>query len=200
MNNSVFCAAVDVSTSSLRLTSVLTVELTCMKLLMFLTSLVVLLDSKSSKPGLMDGLFHRMHEDPMLDCILGSKNGADSMSHYVFCPHLFAFQRFLFGNISADPLMRFGIKSPNSDSFKVLSCLFSAYHALKGEIRSGKINVHSVNWLKSAWSVFAFAIKAEEGEMSLATRAFSLPKFISFLIHDGATDPVSNSIADQDTH
>ena len=75
---------------------------------------------------------HRMHEDPMLDCILGCKNAPDSMNHYVFCPHLFAFQRFLFGNISEDPLIRFGMKSPNSDSFKVLSCLFSAYHALKG--------------------------------------------------------------------
>ena len=80
-----------------------------------------------------------------------------------------------------DPLIRFGIKAPVPSILKVLSCLFSAYHALKGDIRAGKINMHSVSWLKSAWSVFVNALKAEAGEMLLDTRSFSLPQIISFV-------------------
>ena len=113
---------------------------------------------------------HRMHEDHALDCLFGCKDAADSMGHYVFCPHLCAFQAYLFQGIAADPLVRFGIKSPRVFSLKVCSCLFSAYHALKGEVRAGKINMHEVNWLSNAWSVFAKAVKAEAGEMLLETR------------------------------
>ena len=104
------------------------------------------------------------------------------MNHYIHCPHLLAFQSFLFENIAVDPLIRFGIKHPQTHNLLVLSCLFSAYHALKGEVRSGKINVHASGWIKVAWSVFANALKAEAGEMQLITRAFSLPKFIGFLV------------------
>ena len=136
---------------------------------------------------------HRMHEDPMLDCILGCSHVPDSLNHYVFCPHLFAFQRYLFGDISDDPLIRFGIKSPGIFSFKVISCLFSAYHALKGEIRAGKIHMHSNHWLKHAWSVFANVCKAEAGGMHLSTRAFSLDQFNDFLITGRLSHPAINS-------
>ena len=141
---------------------------------------------------------HRMHEDHALDCLFGCKDAADSMNHYVFCPHLFAFQKFLFQGISDDPLVRFGIKSPEIFSLKVCSCLFSAYHALKGEVRAGKINMHGVNWLSNAWSVFANAVKAEAGGMLLETRAFSLAKFLDFLINGRTCCPPINSIAHND--
>ena len=126
---------------------------------------------------------HRMHEDHALGCLFGCGDGSmDSMNHYIHCPHLLAFQSFLFENIAVDPLIRFGIKHPQTHNLLVLSCLFSAYHALKGEVRSGKINVHASGWIKVAWSVFANALKAEAGEMQLIARAFSLPKFIGFLV------------------
>jgi len=89
---------------------------------------------------------------------------------------MLAFQRYLFEDIADDPLIRFGIKAPEPSNLKVLSCLCSAYHALKGDIRAGKINMHSGSWLNFAWGVFANAFKAEAGEMRLDTRSFWLPK------------------------
>jgi len=111
------------------------------------------------------------------------------------CPHLLALQKFLFQDISDDPLLGFGLKSPGIFSLKVCSCLFSAYHTLKGEVRAGKISVHAVNWLSKAWSVFANAVKAEAGEMLLETRAFSLANFLDFLINGRTCCPPINSIA-----
>ena len=152
---------------------------------------------------------HRMHEDKVLCCILGCGDGSlDSLTHYIHCPHMLAFQRYLFENVSTDPLIRFVIKHPETFSLKVNSCLFSAYHALKGDIRSGRVNMHSSGWIKTAWSVYANAIKAEAGEMCLDSRAFSLPKFISFLVLNRTSCPLAicgtsgsavNSVA-QDTH
>ena len=142
-----------------------------------------------------------MHEDFALDCVLGCRGCRDSLSHYVHCPHMFAFQRFLFDNISErpcdqkggvlhksisdDPLIRFGIKGPEFFTLKVLSWLFSAYHALEGDIRSGRIIMHSSGWLNASWSVSAHAIKAEAVELHLATRAFSLPQFMQFILNGG---------------
>ena len=127
----------------------------------------------------------RMHEDIALRCVLGCSDAPDSLSHYVVCPHMFAFQKFIFDGISDDPLIRFGIKSPCISSFKVISCLFSAYHTVKAAVRSGTINVHEETvtgpTLRVIWSVFAEAMAAEAGELRVATRAFSLCKFISFL-------------------
>jgi len=128
---------------------------------------------------------HRMHEDTLLQCVLGCKDAPDSLNHYVFCPHMCAFQKFIFDGISNDPLIRIGIKSPCEFSFKVISCLFSAYHALKSDIRAGKIRMQPEGWnqpsLRCAWSVFANVLKTEAGELHVFNRAFSLPKFIDFL-------------------
>jgi len=141
---------------------------------------------------------HRMHEDHVLPCLLGCNNAQDSLNHYIHCPHLFAMQRFLFDGISENPLIRFGIQSPEIFSFKVISCLFSAYHALKGEIRAGKIHMQSDSWHKHAWSVFANVCKAEAGELRISTRAFSLVKFIDFLITGRLSRPAINDM--QPTH
>ena len=101
---------------------------------------------------------------------------------FIHCPHLYAFQRYLFEDTSDDPTIRFGIKSPSLYRFKVISCLYSAYHALKSEVRGGRINMQSDEWLRRAWSVFADVCKAEAGEPRVHTRAFSLAKFTDFLI------------------
>ncbi len=135
---------------------------------------------------------HRMHEDNVHCCLLGCRDEQDSLNHYIHCPHLFALQRFLFSGISENPLIRFGIQTPEIFSFKVISCLFSAYHALKSEVRSGKINMHYQTWLQSAWSVFANVCKAEAGELGVSTRAFSLVKFIDFLITGRLPSPTNN--------
>ena len=138
---------------------------------------------------------HRKHEDSILDCVLGCKNASDSLTRYVHCPHLFAIQRYLFEDISDDPLIRFGSKAPEFSNLKVLSCVFTAYHALKGDIRAGRINMHSVSWLNASWSLFANVIKAEAGEMHLNTRSFSLRKFINFLVTGRTSGLAVNSVA-----
>ena len=143
---------------------------------------------------------HRMHEDVVHDCLLGCQGAADSLNHYVVCPHMFAMLRYLFISVSDDPLIRLGIKSPEVFSLQVLSCLFSAYHALKSKVRGGRINLHSVSWLNDAWSVFAEVLKAEAGDLRLSSRSFSLPKFINFLVTGRVPDLPGNSAAIQDHH
>ena len=39
--------------------------------------------------------------------------------------------------------------------------------------------------IRKNWSLFAQSFQAEACDMSVATRAFSLPKFIDFLLHNG---------------
>ena len=48
---------------------------------------------------------HRMHEDIVLPCVLGCSVGSDSLNHYVNCPHMYAFQNYLFEGCSSDPLI-----------------------------------------------------------------------------------------------
>jgi len=132
---------------------------------------------------------HRMHEDPVLDCLLGCDGAKDSLPHYVMCPHLFAFVSFFFEGTSSDPLIRIGLKAPSISSFKVICCVFSAYHALKGKVRCGQIRMQTDSQtkvvLRQAWSVFAEALAAEAGECQLSHWSFSLPKFIVCFNSDG---------------
>ena len=143
---------------------------------------------------------HRMHEDVVHDCLFGCSGALDSLNHYVMCPHLFALQRFHFENISECPLVRFGIKSPEQSSLKVISCTFSAYHALKGKVRAGRINLHTLEWRRTSWCVFAEALRAEAGELRLQCRAFSVPHFLNFLVTGRTQAPPANSTAIQDSH
>ena len=54
----------------------------------------------------------RMHEEVVLECVLGCQSEGDCLSHYVCCPHLFAMQKFLCEDVSSNPLIRFGLKCP----------------------------------------------------------------------------------------
>ena len=45
----------------------------------------------------------RMHEDPMLGCLLGCRQGEDCLAHYLVCPHMYALQNFLFKDVSSNP-------------------------------------------------------------------------------------------------
>ena len=89
--------------------------------------------------------------------------------------------RFHFNEVSEDPLIRFGLKNPTAVNFKKICCMFSAYRAVKAQVRSGRINLQQGNWKRNAWNVLASTIGAEAGEMYLPARSFSLPKFMSFL-------------------
>ena len=73
-------------------------------------------------------------------------NGAkvqDSLTHYSICPHLFALWSFLIGEVSSDPLIRWGLVSPNQQCIQQIACVFSGYHAVR---RHFKANHFFVLW------------------------------------------------------
>ena len=70
-------------------------------------------------------------------------------------------------------------------------------------MRAGTIEVHpeavTTPTLRVIWGVFAEVLAAEAGGLRVATRAFSLPKFISFLssgILPSEEFPSDNSVHD----
>ena len=140
-------------------------------------------------------------DDPILPCLLGCRDQKDTLKHYIMCPHVYAFQKFLLAEVSSDPLVRFGIKQLSIQSMKISSCLFSAYHAVKAKVRAGVIDVHedtmTSTTIRVIWSVFAEAFAAEAGGLRAATFAFSFSKFICFvstgILHSGEL-PNQNSL------
>ena len=133
-----------------------------------------------------------------LGCLLGCCNQSDSLKHYIHCPRLFALQKFLFQDISEEPRIRFGIKDPSISFFKIIGFTFSAYHALKAKYRSGQFCNASDDMTSAQsrmnWSIFAEVLAAEAGEARVFHRAFSIPKFISFLCSGSLP---ANSMTDQ---
>ena len=139
----------------------------------------------------------RMHEELVLPCLLGCRGCEDSLRHYIMCPHVFAFCKYFFNSDSC-PLIRLGVKHPSINNLKILSCVFSAYHALKGQVRSGNLVVQedTDDKIRTRWSVFAEVLDAEAGERDIDRVAFSLPKCISFLAR-GAHCPAENSMQEE---
>ena len=136
---------------------------------------------------------YRMHEENLRNCLVGCPSQPDSLGHYLQCPHMFAFMRFFVANTSADPLIRWGLRHPSVESLKLACCAFSAYHAVKAQIRmqgSCFINQNdghiSSSALRANWSLFADSFRAEAGELAIPVRAFSLPNFLNFLMHDNS--------------
>ena len=130
---------------------------------------------------------HRMHEDQELRCLLGCRDGRDSLCHYCMCPHMYALVNSLLEDTPEDPLQRVGLKNPSQNSLISVACTFSAYHAVKSMVRAGKIpmqgDVLPTSAIKLAWSVFAETFVAEAGECGRACARFSLAKFVSFLVN-----------------
>ena len=141
-----------------------------------------------------------MHEDVTLCCLLGCHGEQDKLSHYAQCPYLFAMLKFLFGNISDCPLTRFGLGHADQTQLRILACTFSAYHALKAQYRSGRIqmqqNVMTNASMRHNWSVFAHTLSAEAGELHISHYAFSLTKFICFLTTGTRGEDAQISIVD----
>ena len=107
--------------------------------------------------------------------------------HYHHCPHLHALTIFLIPETDSDPLVSSALVHPNKEQFKVIACTFSAYHAVRSMIRvaqftSGGSNIDTPcgSEIRKHWSLFAQTFQAEACDMSVATRALSLPKIIVF--------------------
>ncbi len=128
----------------------------------------------------------RMSEDPFLPCLFGCSEEIDSLSHYIQCPMLLSLIVFLVGECSVDPLIRIGIKRPSTSCLIIQSCLFSGYHAVKAQARAGMIPLHEdvrTTANRIAWSTFAETFSAEAGECGIKCYAFTLTKFIDFIIN-----------------
>ena len=78
---------------------------------------------------------HRYHEEKLLPCVFGCSGCVDSLKHYMKCPALLAFRRFLAcGVASEDPLIRRGLTNPSKDTSLLTSCIFSGYHAVRRDL------------------------------------------------------------------
>ena len=66
----------------------------------------------------------RYHEGVILPCLFGCKACTDNLQHYMQCPHLFALWTFLAGDISSDPLVRWGLIGPEPNDFLKIAAVF----------------------------------------------------------------------------
>jgi len=84
----------------------------------------------------------RYHEDPIFPCLLGcSAGGIDDLEHYYQCPVLRAIVLHMFPDILSDVRLgrslfeslfdNFGVYAVDVKVFKIMSCLFYAYHSIK---------------------------------------------------------------------
>ena len=112
----------------------------------------------------------RYHEGVLLPCVFGC-NCIDKLEHYFQCPYFFALWTFLVGNVSSDPLERWGLIRPEPDAFLQIVCVFCGYHAIRRKFqRKSELFVNNQNTLtgpqlRVAWTVFADAFCAEAREV-----------------------------------
>ena len=123
-------------------------------------------------------------EVKVLPCLLGCTNCKDSLAHYLICPHLFALWKFFVEDTSNDPLSRWGLSYPSKFKCNIIACIFSAYHAVRNDLKASAVvippnhDVLSAPLLRRNWSVFAESFKVEARELAVQHRRFSLPEFL----------------------
>ena len=129
----------------------------------------------------------RYHEAVTLPCLFGCKACIDNLKHYLQCPHLYALWTFLAGDVSCDPLKRWGLIAPEPNDFLRVACVFSGYHAVRREFkRTSEFFCQNQTTptgpqIRVAWTVFADAYRAEAREVKLTCRPFSVASFLSCL-------------------
>ena len=134
---------------------------------------------------MLDGLDSRTNFATLVSPILPTC--IDNLQHYMQCPHLLALWTFLAGDISSDPLVRWGLIEPEPNDLLQIACVFSGYHAIRREFkRKSEMFVNNVNsltgaQLRVAWTVCADAFSAEAREVKLTCRPFSVASFLSCL-------------------
>ena len=127
------------------------------------------------------------NEDFLLPCLFGCSHKADELQHYLNCPHLFALWSFLAGEVSSNPLIRWGLMHPNYNAYLQIACVFSGYHAVRRkfkdacEIFHNNLTCISGSQMRVSWTVFADAFIVNAREVSLNCRCFSVPSFLEYL-------------------
>ena len=142
---------------------------------------------------------YRMHEEHLHQCLFGCDD-RDSLDHYTSCHFVHSLQSFLVPGCPRDKLARWGVCAYDASIFKLVCCTFSGYHAVKAEVRNMQTNrkIEVVKWdhigaasLQRQYLVtFANAFLAEAGELGIATRAFSVAKFLYYLVCDQGSPPL----------
>ena len=127
----------------------------------------------------------RYHDDIQLPCLFGCQGHGDDLAHYLQCRHLFALWSFLTPGVSADPLERWALINPCSESFLQIACVFSGYHAVRRNFKGAGVDFHENKLcsasLRAAWTVFADTFSVEARELGVSTLKFSVPSFVHFL-------------------
>ena len=120
---------------------------------------------------------------------------ADELQHYLQCPHLFALWSFLAGEVSSNPLIRWGLMHPNNIAYLQIACVFSGYHAVRREFK-GAHEILNINTcisgfqMRNSWAVFADTFIVNAREVSLNCRCFSVPSLFSNTLIQGILMPV----------
>ena len=87
--------------------------------------------------------------------------------------------------VSADPLERWALINPCSESFLQIACVFSGYHAARRKFEGCGVDFHENKLcsasLRAAWTVFADTFSVEARELGVSTLKFSVPSFVHFL-------------------
>ena len=122
---------------------------------------------------------HRMSEPNPLKCIVGCAEEPDDLRHYLQCPRIFASVCFNIPGTSDNPLIRCGIQNASNNSLLIISCIFSAYHAVKAKIRASGSADHID--FAHYWHLFGQHFNAEAIECGLCDTLYSSAKFESFL-------------------
>ena len=125
----------------------------------------------------------RCGDDKLLPCVFGCASCPDELEHYFQCPHLFALWRFLAGDVSEDPLVRWGLINPNSMHFNQIACVFSGFHAIRRLIRARTpqltqiVNSYSNSLYREFWSVLLTHFLLMLGSLWCLTVSFCSPVF-----------------------
>ena len=126
------------------------------------------------------------NKDVVLPRQFGCTHKADELQPYLHCPHLFALWSFLAGEISSNPLIRWGLVHPNYEVYLQIACVFSGYHAVRRKFKDSHEILHnntciSGSQMRISWTVFADTFIVNAREVSLNCRCFSVPSFFEYL-------------------
>ena len=137
----------------------------------------------------------RYHEAVTLPCLFGCKACIDNLKHYLQCPHLYALWTFLAGDVSCDPLKRWGLIAPEPNDFLRVACVFSGYHAVRREFkRTSEFFCQNQTTptgpqIRVAWTVYAETFQVEASQAKLHWRRFSVASFLNFMNHNAECAP-----------
>ena len=108
---------------------------------------------------------------------------------------MYALWTFLAGDVSCDPLKRWGLIAPEPDDFLRVACVLSGYHAVRREFKrtseffSQDQNTLTGPQIRVAWTVYAETFQVEASQAKLHCRRFSVASFLNCMNHNAECAP-----------